>query len=343
MSSGTPIASATTFKVNPNSQTNVPAPGVLGPDSNYTTIASYGDPATAQTVLGPPLSAPTHDSGTVCLSADGSFTYTPPSGGLTVSDSFRYVLQNQPSERAAALVTLLPGYPPVAANNSYSAFLNVPLTVPAPGVLAGATLNGGQISNYGPLGIVQTVLGQPAPTAQGGSVTLNGDGQGGFTYTPPTGFTGADSFKYIIENADGASGATVTLPVAACTVTLVKLDGSDCVNSNVQGILASNPNLASGTVVLTGNAGNIQVNVTLTNRTPNTQYQFFLKCVQQLGTVQTDSTGAGQNSFTFAASLIKAGPYFPSDQLFAFDMYPAGAPSGDKYQSVQASKAQLAL
>jgi hypothetical protein len=48
----------------------------------------------------------------------------------------------------------------------------------------------------------------------GGVVTNNGDGT--FTYTPPAGFEGVDSFTYIIKDPDGnAAKATVTIIVSA--------------------------------------------------------------------------------------------------------------------------------
>ena len=49
-------------------------------------------------------------------------------------------------------------------------------------------------------------------TAQGGTAVVQPDGS--FTYTPPTGFIGVDTFDYSVTDADGAvDDATVTLTV----------------------------------------------------------------------------------------------------------------------------------
>ena len=53
---------------------------------------------------------------------------------------------------------------------------------------------------------------QTITTTEGGTVTLNTDGT--FTYTPPTGFIGEDTFDYSIIDPSGATDtATVTLTV----------------------------------------------------------------------------------------------------------------------------------
>ncbi|MGJ4998999.1 hypothetical protein [Bradyrhizobium sp. HKCCYLR20261] len=62
---------------------------------------------------------------------------------------------------------------------------------------------------------------------------------------------------------------------------------------------------------------------------PNTSYHFFLKCVRLLGDIKTDDDGTGMASFDFKASEVGA--------RFAFDMYPEGAPPGEKFQSLPVS------
>ena len=66
--------------------------------------------------------------------------------------------------------------------------------------------------------------------------------------------------------------------------------------------------------------------MTLNKGTPNTTYEFHLKCVRTLGRVSTDASGAGAGSFAL-------GPNEARDNI-AFDSYPAGGPSGNKSQSV---------
>jgi len=107
-------------------------------------------------------------------------------------------------------------------------------------------------------------------------------------------------------------------------VSLVRQDQSDCQNGNVTD---RDPSLVAGTAwVVRGSDGRTQVKVAISAK-PNTTYHFFLKCVRILGDIKTWDEGEGQGEFTFSNS--EAG------NVFAFDMYPEGAPPGNKYQSVQ--------
>jgi hypothetical protein len=92
---------------------------------------------------------------------------------------------------------------PLAVNDTYSAPFNAVLNVPAPGVLSNDDPNGG--------GGWVAELG--ANVTNG---TLNFTVDGGFTYTPNTGFVGTDSFTYRSSNAAGFSNfAKVTINAAA--------------------------------------------------------------------------------------------------------------------------------
>jgi hypothetical protein len=119
-------------------------------------------------------------------------------------------------------------------------------------------------------------------------------------------------------------------PAASKTRTLallVKQDFSDCLNGNV---VAAGPASVGGEALVTLRTdGETTVNVRLTKVAPNTTYHLFLKCHYLLGDIKTDATGRGNNTFAFQTST--AGP------VYAFDMYPDGAPLGNKYQSVQVS------
>lgn len=107
-------------------------------------------------------------------------------------------------------------------------------------------------------------------------------------------------------------------------VSLVRQDFSDCSNSNVTD---KDPALLGGTaVVVRGNDGTTHVKVGITAK-PRTTYHFFLKCVRLLGDIQTGDEGVGIQAFEF--------PTNSRGDVYAFDMYPEGAPAGDKYQSVQ--------
>ena len=91
---------------------------------------------------------------------------------------------------------------PVAVDDSYSAIGNVRISVPAPGVL------GNDFAGVPSA----TITGAPALSANGGNVAVNADGS--FTYNPPAGFEGTDTFTYTLTNASGSNPATVTINVS---------------------------------------------------------------------------------------------------------------------------------
>jgi len=105
---------------------------------------------------------------------------------------------------------------------------------------------------------------------------------------------------------------------------LIRQDSSDCTNSNVN---ADDPSRIGGTAwVVRRPDGNTSVKVGIT-ATPNTVYHFFLKCVRALGDIKTEDEGEATASFEFPTNSVGS--------VFAFDMYPEGAPAGNKYQSIQ--------
>jgi hypothetical protein len=131
--------------------------------------------------------------------------------------------------------------------------------------------------------------------------------------------------------------ATLTLLASLCSadlvlaqsidmrsVPLVRQDFSDCSNSDVS---AQDVTRLGGTAIVqrtSSGSGNVRV---ILGGQPNTTYHFFLKCVRLLGDITTDTDGAGTGFFRFGAG--------ETGTVFAFDVYPDGAPAGNKYQSVQ--------
>jgi hypothetical protein len=110
----------------------------------------------------------------------------------------------------------------------------------------------------------------------------------------------------------------------ATSVPLVLQDFSDCSNANVPTPAGSPQN---GTVFIVRNTdGSINLKVGITVQ-PDTTYHFFLKCVRLLGDIKTGDEGIGEALFTIPAGTVGS--------VFAFDMYPEGAPAGNKYQSMQ--------
>jgi hypothetical protein len=115
-------------------------------------------------------------------------------------------------------------------------------------------------------------------------------------------------------------------PAAAQTVVAIPLvlqDFSDCTNSNV-----TDPNglLTRGTVwAVRNNDGTTSLKIGMTVQ-PKTTYHFFLKCVRILGDITTGDEGTGTAMFTFPTNSV--------GNVFAFDVYPEGAPAGNKLQSM---------
>ena len=107
-------------------------------------------------------------------------------------------------------------------------------------------------------------------------------------------------------------------------VYLVRKDQSDCTNSDVPNV--DSPLVAGNIWVTRLHNGNTSVKVAVTAK-PNTKYHFFLKCVRQLGDIATDDEGVANVAFAFPSSLVGT--------VFAFDMYPEGAPPGSKFQSAR--------
>jgi hypothetical protein len=107
---------------------------------------------------------------------------------------------------------------------------------------------------------------------------------------------------------------------------LVRQDQSDCTNTTVP--TTDSPNVGGNLWLSRGTDGNTTVKVAMTV-SPNTTYHFYLKCVRQLGDIKTGDEGTGFATFVFPTSSVGS--------TYAFDMYPEGAPSGNKFQSVTVS------
>ena len=96
---------------------------------------------------------------------------------------------------------------PIAANDSYSVIGNVGITVSA--------ANGVLVNDINPQGTgTLTAAAASGASAQGGSFALNADGS--FSYNPPVGYEGADSFSYTLNHSNGKSdtSGTVNLTVS---------------------------------------------------------------------------------------------------------------------------------
>ncbi|MEZ6133008.1 MAG: DUF4347 domain-containing protein [Planctomycetaceae bacterium] len=149
------------------------------------------------------LTNPAHAAG-FTFNNDGSFTYRH-DGSETLSDSFTYTVSDGTLTATATVnLTVTPvNDAPIltTASLTYNVPDQNPLTIAAPGLLAGVTDAEGD---------VLTVVLAIAP--QHGTLNLNPDGS--FAYTADNGFTGTDTFRFHVTDGVSDSGQRlVTLEV----------------------------------------------------------------------------------------------------------------------------------
>lgn len=131
-------------------------------------------------------------------------------------------------------------------------------------------------------------------------------------------------FTAFVLVATPASAAPI-IPSTVAVVPLVQKDSSDCLNSDV----TSQGTKLGGFVTITQlDDKSFTANVLITSGTKNTKYNLALKCVKGLGSITTNAYGVGYANILLGGSTLAGTSY-------AFDMYPDGAPSGNKYQSLQ--------
>jgi len=183
-----PVAVGESYSTNEDTSLLVPAPGVLSNDAGC-----IQRPLTASLLFAP-------RNGTISLSADGSFLYTP-SANFHGADSFTYHARDgQLTSQATVTITVAPvNDPPVAVHDFYTVPQQTPLNVAAPGILTNDIDVDGDT-------LLASVVSSPA----NGTLSLNVNGA--FRYTPNLNFIGTDSFTY--RNHDGvvpSNTATVTI------------------------------------------------------------------------------------------------------------------------------------
>jgi|GEM_PF-5040054 len=179
-----PVAINDTYSVGEDSSLTVTrANGVLANDSD----------AENDDLLASIVSQPTN--GTVNLSDDGSFTYTP-IADFFGTDSFEYQVSDGNGGTAQGTVLInVDGFndPPLATNDNYTASEDSMLSMaPQNGVLA---------NDFDPENdtLLASIVSQPA----NGTLNLNDDGS--FDYTPNANFVGLDSFEYQINDGNGGT------------------------------------------------------------------------------------------------------------------------------------------
>jgi VCBS repeat-containing protein len=172
--------------------------GVLANDTD-----DDGDPLTVALV-----SEAAH--GSMTLNADGSFDYQP-EAGFSGEDTFTYQASDGAVQSEIATVSIFvadaANQRPEAVNDHFTATVDQPLSVPAPGLL-------GNDSDPDGDSLTAELFSGP----QNGTVVLNPDGS--FVYTPSSGFEGRDSFIYRTFDGETHSAlAAVTIYVNAAPPT----------------------------------------------------------------------------------------------------------------------------
>jgi VCBS repeat-containing protein len=188
-----PTAVADIYSVDEDQTLTVPAPGVLGNDTDV-------DSPTLTAVQG---TGPSH--GTLTLNANGSFSYTP-AANYNGPDSFTYRASDGTAQSNEATVTITVtavNDAPTAANDAYSVDEDTPLTVAAPGVLGNDTDVDGDA--------LTAVLVTGPTHAAAGTFALNANGS--FSYTPAANYNGPDSFTYQAKDPSGALSAVATVAI----------------------------------------------------------------------------------------------------------------------------------
>ncbi len=186
-----PVALNDAYTMAEDTTLTIPAAGILANDSDVD-----GDALTVTLASGVA-------NGTLNLSANGAFTYTP-SLNHTGTVTFTYTVTDGTAVSAPATVTMTitpVNDAPVAASDSYTTVEDTVLTVPAPGLLANdRDADGDALSAVLVDGVPHGVLEMSA--------------SGAFTYTPSLNFTGLVTFTYRVTDGTASSApATVSITV----------------------------------------------------------------------------------------------------------------------------------
>ena len=144
-------------------------------------------------------------NGTAVVNPDGTVTYTP-NPDFNGTDTITYTISDGQSGTDTATVSITINPVDDVLDALDDAFTTDPNTL----------LTTGNVFDNDTLGDNADYTSHDPVSAQGGSVTYNGDGT--FNYVPPTGFSGSDSFTYTVTDDDGdTSTATVVVNVVGST------------------------------------------------------------------------------------------------------------------------------
>lgn len=142
-------------------------------------------------------------TGSLNLSNDGSFVYTPPADWYGTT-TFTYHANDGENDSNTTVVTItITSQPdaPIASNDNYTTIEDTPLTISASGVLE----NDSDADGDSLTAVLET-------TVTTGTLTLNSDGS--FSYTPPANWFGVTNFTYYANDGqEDSNTAVVTLTV----------------------------------------------------------------------------------------------------------------------------------
>ncbi|WP_435264335.1 tandem-95 repeat protein [Tenacibaculum sp. nBUS_03] len=229
-------------------------------------------------------------NGTVTISSNGEYTYTP-NAGFTGEDTFTYTVCDNGSPQACDTTTVTIEVIPetsVGVNDGPIANNDTGNTE------VGIAVSGNLISNdFDPNGDPLTINTTPVTNPSNGTVTINADGT--YTYTPNPGFTGEDTFEY--EVCDNGSPALCS--TAVVTITVSPVDGTNDSYAHDDAFNGDSNSTISGNVLSndTDPEGNIQTVTT----TPVTGPSNGTLIINSDGTfVYTPTTGySGTDSFVY--------------------------------------------
>jgi hypothetical protein len=283
---GTVTAQSASFGT-PENSTLTEVPGTLQLGEQDTD----GNPNGNQCCTAALYEAPNNGGVSLDSNGDGGFTYTPNSG-FSGTDSFEFVLTDGDGNVSAPATVTVNVDPLAASDSEYSLAQNQSFTAPA-GILQAGASDGDNSATCCTASL--------SSAASDGTVTLDSDGDGGFNYTPDSGYVGSDSFSYVLTDSDGnvSAPAQVTLDVANA--------GTGVTNTNIVSIEppAADPTTPVTITVAVSPAGS---GATPTGRVTLTYYTVGLERGGPFtGTIATVVLSDGEATYTTTANQLPPG------------------------------------
>lgn len=220
LASGTAQVSAAVGSVTANATVTVnqvAATLTLSPKADTLTTARPSAPLTVvaldsngQAILNPTVTWATSNALVATVSGTGVVT--------AVANGTARIRATSAAATDSATIVVRLNTAPKAVADVLATLLDTPLTVAPPGLLANDTLGipSATVASFGGGSLTGTTVttnaaGTTVTIAGGGSLRVNADGS--VAFTPSTGFQGAFTFSYRVQNAAGTSDALVTINV----------------------------------------------------------------------------------------------------------------------------------